>query len=105
MSRLTKKMSKNDYEFFDWNVDSEDAVSDNRTPKQILNSIKRESIYKTESGKYKFKKDICILMHDSAVKKTTVKALPSVIEYLHECGYEFDVLSKESPKFHHGVNN
>lgn len=105
MTRLSKKMNKLGYEYFDWNIDSEDATSDNKPVKQILKNIKNESVYKTSNGKYRFKKDICILMHDTNAKKSTVKALPHIIKYLSENGYEFEVLTKKSPEFHHGINN
>lgn len=35
------------------------------------------------------KNSVVILMHDAQAKKTTVDALPQVIQYLREQGYEF----------------
>lgn len=37
-------------------------------------------------------KELVILMHDMGAKQTTVDALPEIIEYLQENGYEFEVL-------------
>jgi peptidoglycan/xylan/chitin deacetylase (PgdA/CDA1 family) len=33
-------------------------------------------------------------MHDSAEKVSTLKALPEIIDELTECGYQFDVLTR-----------
>lgn len=105
MTSLTKKMTKKGYYYFDWNVDSTDAENDHRTVKQLLNNVKSEVSYRVADKKYVFKTDICVLMHDTTVKKSTVEALPKIIDFLRDCGYDFDVLSENSAVFHHGVNN
>lgn len=96
MTRLTKQVQKKGYVYVDWNVDSNDATGNNVPKKKILNSIKSSS---------KGKGDICVLMHDTAAKKTTVDALPEMISYLRAQGYHFEALTTESTVFHHGVNN
>lgn len=96
MTRLTKKVQDKGYVYVDWNVDSSDATGNNVSKKKILNSIK--------SGA-KGRGDICVLMHDSSAKKTTVEALPEIISYLRAQGYRFEALTTSSPVFHHGVNN
>ena len=98
-------MTKKGYYYFDWNVDSTDAENDHRTVKQLLNNVKSEVSYRVADKKYVFKTDICVLMHDTTVKKSTVEALPKIIDFLRDCGYDFDVLSENSAVFHHGVNN
>ena len=45
------------------------------------------------------------LMHDSANREETVKALPAIIEYLKKKGYEFKVIQEKSPTFHHTIQN
>ncbi len=42
----------------------------------------------------KGKKEIIILMHDTDAKKTTVEALPEIIDYLIKEGYEFRALDQ-----------
>ena len=44
-------------------------------------------------------------MHDTNAKDTTVEALPQIIEYIRDKGYEFCILNKYAPGFHHGINN
>lgn len=96
MTRLTKKVEQKGYVYVDWNVDSNDATGNNVPKSKILNSIKRET-----SGRG----DICVLMHDTGAKDTTVDALPEMICYLRAMGYRFEALTTESTVFHHGVNN
>ena len=38
------------------------------------------------------KNTLLVLMHDMGAKKTTVEALPEIIEYLQQNDYEFDIL-------------
>jgi peptidoglycan/xylan/chitin deacetylase (PgdA/CDA1 family) len=96
MTRLAKKAQQKGYVYVDWNVDSTDA-SKNSVPKnQIVNNIRYNS-----AGKG----DICVLMHDTTAKKTTVEALPEIICYLRAQGYRFEGLTTNSPIFHHNLNN
>lgn len=77
-----------DYQYFDWNVSAEDATtyraSKDFIVRSVLNGAKR-------------KKHAIILMHDSAAKTTTVEALPEIIDGLIKMGFEFDVLTKDTP--------
>ena len=96
MTRLTKQVQQKGYVYVDWNVDSTDASGNNISKARILSSVKNNC---------KGKSNICILMHDTAAKKTTVDALPEMISYLKAQGYRFDALTTSSPIFHHGLNN
>lgn len=96
MTRLTKQVQQKGFVYVDWNVDSNDATGNNVPKSKILNSIKSSS---------KGRGDICVLMHDTAAKKTTVEALPEMICYLRGQGYRFEALTMDSAVFHHGVNN
>ena len=42
---------------------------------------------------------IVVLMHDSAVKNTTVEALPEIIAYYKSMGYSFGVLAKKHIRY------
>ncbi|HHW45455.1 MAG TPA: polysaccharide deacetylase [Clostridiales bacterium] len=96
MSKLTNSVTQMGLRYFDWNVDSGDAASNSVPARVIINNIKSGV-----SGKG----DICILMHDSGSKRTTVEALPAIIDYLKSLGYIFDVLSQNSGVFQHNVLN
>jgi len=71
------------YRYIDWNDLNGDAEGKNITVPKLLNNIKRYT---------KGKEHVVILMHDARDKKTTVQALPKIIEYLKSQGYSFDTL-------------
>lgn len=84
------------YRYFDWNVNSGDASGIKYTAKQIASNVVKSA---------KNKGDICVLMHDAKSKKTTVEALPSMVEQLINMGYRFEVLTETSPEFYHKIAN
>ncbi len=100
MTKLTKDKTQSveskGYKYFDWNVDSGDAEKNNVPANTIINNVVTNS---------KNKDDICLLMHDTGAKGTTVEALPKIICYLRSQGYRFEALEEDSPIFHHNVYN
>jgi peptidoglycan/xylan/chitin deacetylase (PgdA/CDA1 family) len=96
MTKLTTQVKIKGYSYFDWNVDSGDASGNNvaasRITKNVLNQAKN-------------KNSICVLMHDTAAKGTTVKALPGILDGLKKQGYKFEVLTEETYGYHYKVNN
>ena len=96
MTRLAKKVTAKGYVYVDWNVDSTDASAAKRPKAAIVKSVQTYA---------KNKGDICLLMHDTSAKTTTVDALPEIICYLRGLGYRFEALKVDSPIFHHGINN
>ncbi len=96
MTTLADEVELRGYYYFDWNVDSTDASGNNIPADDIVANVK----------KYVYgQKDVCILMHDTGAKGTTVEALPRIIEYCRDMGYEFCILNKYAKEFHHGINN
>lgn len=93
MSYLAGDVIAKGYQYFDWNVDSNDAGG-TTDPNEEYNNIIR--------GLSKSRGNI-ILMHD--VKKSTSECLERVIQYGLENGYTFEVLTKDTTPSHHGVNN
>ncbi len=79
------KLEENNYRFCDWNALTGDAESTNPTANSIISRLK-----KTVGEK----EDVVILMHDAPAKGVTAKTLPDVLDYLIECGYQFDTLDK-----------
>jgi peptidoglycan-N-acetylglucosamine deacetylase len=73
------------FHIFDWNVDSGDARRKGVEADEIIRHI-HES---------KLQHEVHVLMHDGAGHEETVKALPDIIRYYKEKGYQFDVLSPE----------
>ncbi len=96
MTRLTSQVQIKGYAYFDWNVDSTDASGTNVPAKNIVNSVL------TAAAK---KNSICVLMHDTSSKKTTVEALPEILKGLKAMGYRFEVLDETVYGYHHTVKN
>lgn len=96
VTQIVERLNKEGYYYFDWNVDSTDASKDNVPAQTLLEKVKSAS---------KGKQVINILMHDTDQKKTTVEALPAIIDYLKAEGYQFMTLSPTSTPIRHTVNN
>ncbi len=94
MTLLTQEVQNRGYQYYDWNVDSMDASGINVSTQTIMNGACVAS-----NG------TVMILFHDTFGKDTTVKALPSIIEYYQNLGYTFKGIDQSTPIFHHGVNN
>ncbi|MBX4271212.1 polysaccharide deacetylase family protein [Clostridium estertheticum] len=75
---------KTGYKFIDWNDEIGDADGYDLPVSTLLNNLK----------KYTLQNTVVILMHDAGAKKTTVEALPQIIQYLKLKGYSFDTLKQ-----------
>ncbi len=83
MKKIIKEQYNKGYDYFDWNVSSEDATAI---------TVDKQTIIKSVKNGCKGKKKVVILFHDSQPKTTTVEALPEIISYLKSEGYEFRTL-------------
>lgn len=96
MTRLTSQVMIKGYAYFDWNVDSTDASGKDVPKEKIVSSVL------TAAEK---KNSICVLMHDTASKHTTVEALTEIIVGLQKQGYTFKALDEKCYGYHHTVKN
>jgi len=83
MEAMDKALADKDYHQVDWNSLSKDAEGAHKNAAQL-----KQEVINTMGNKQK----LVILMHDTYGKEETAKALPEVIKYLKEQGYEFRVL-------------
>ncbi len=93
MSRITKAVGEKGYVYFDWNCSNGDADGANTVQKQLN--------YCSQFPKSASR--VIVLMHDT--KKTTLEALPKIIEYYQSCGMKFDILTPFTTPIHHSVLN
>lgn len=96
MSYLTVEVVNRGYNYFDWNVDSNDAGSD------INNS---SNIYYNVVNNVSHNRANVVLMHDSANHRATVNALSDIIRYGKNNGYTFKAIDDNTPIIRHRVNN
>ena len=92
MIRLTQAVRDKGYQYVDWNISSMDATGFGVPVQTIIKSSCRNK-----------HNDLCLLMHDTYGKETTVEALPTIIQYYKEQGYEFGTLTDQSYVCHHAV--
>ena len=83
MDELDEYLEKNDIASIDWNALNADAEGPKKNAKQLA-----QYAIKTSEGK----EMVVLLMHDTYGKEETVKALPTIIKYFKDTGYEFRTL-------------
>lgn len=93
MSTLTKDVIAKDYQYYDWNIDSTDAIS----------STSKDDIYNNTINSISKDKYNVILMHDT--KNKTVEALPMIIDYAKSNGYTFKSIDINTMPLMQKVNN
>ena len=92
MSTLTREVEASGYQYFDWNVDSDDAGKA-KTPGAVYSNV----ISRLKPGPN------VVLQHD--IKDYSVDAVEQIIKYGQDNNFYFDKLSFDSFTAHHGVNN
>lgn len=83
MDKFKAEIKKHGYTYYNWNALNGDAEGIKVPVKKLMDNIVKSTKNNNEA---------IILMHDSAGKETTVEALPGIIRYLKEQGYEFRTL-------------
>lgn len=82
-------LHENNLKIFDWNTDSGDGANPNCAPsKFVKNAISDKDC-------------VVLLMHCAYMSKNTVKALPSIIKYYKDNGYEFRKIEEDTPEEFH----
>lgn len=94
MTKLSQIMTERGYIYFDWTFDSGDTSKNKNSKNDIINTVKK---YLKGDGNY------IILMHD--LKKSTLEALPEIIEYAKERGYVFEPITENTPIAHFKIAN
>lgn len=93
MTRLTQKLQAMGYQYFDWNVDSNDAGGA-RTSEQVFQNVTNGVANRQNS---------VVLQHDT--QEFSVDAVEKIIAWGLCNGYSFQPLTSDSPTAHHSVRN
>ncbi len=93
MTRLTKAVEAQGFQYFDWNVDSKDAGG----------AKTADEVYRNVINGVKSKKASVVLQHD--IHGYSVDAVERIIQWGLANGYTFEALTPSSPTAHHPVNN
>lgn len=90
-SELHEKLHKEGYKVFDWNARISDGFVPSKSPDVLYKeAVKTGSKWNT----------VFLLMHCCETDKNTVKALPRIIDYYKEKGYEFRVINENTPEYY-----
>ena len=81
---MKESMEQNGYYNVDWNALNKDAEGKQKNADELLQSTKE-----TVEALGPDADSVVFLMHDTYGKEETVKALPQIIEYFQEKGFEF----------------
>lgn len=84
---IISELVRRGFVYFDWNVSSGDAASNTKTPaaKLVSGALSRVNSLRRA----------VVLMHDAVDKKTTVEALPAIIQGYRDAGFTFAPLTAE----------
>ena len=86
MTKIATEMTRRGYVYYDWNVIARDDKKTVYSADRLFENVK-------SSSKGKLNRDLILLFHDNATRKTTVEVLPRVISYLKESGYDFEKIT------------
>ncbi|MBE6071717.1 MAG: polysaccharide deacetylase [Clostridium butyricum] len=89
---MVNLLHKNNLKIYDWNVDSGDGANPNSDPSKLIKNSKSN------------KNHVILLMHCAYMSKNTVKALPSIIKFYKDEGYEFKTIDETTPEEFHYIN-
>ena len=93
MQDMLHFLSSEGYTYYDWNVSSEDASRTMKDTNVIVKNVVNGIGDKTNS---------VVLMHDSTAKRTTVEALPIILETLQQKGnVEFLPITENTKQIYH----
>lgn len=95
MSQLTKEVMEKGYAYYDWNATNGDGDT----------SLDASALIEKAKKEIGSQDVVMLLMHDGAGNEETVKALPKILQYCKEQGYEFCAIDETTPVFHHHVYN
>ncbi len=91
VNSIIDEMEERGFQYFDWNVSSGDG-SELTTTENIIDNV-CNNVGTPEHP--------VVLMHDGRGKNATLAALPTVLEYLSDNGYEFRSLDKNVEAVHY----
>ncbi len=94
MTRLTQSMTDMGYVYFDWNVDSGDALGGAKSSYEVANNVAAGCLEHTAS---------VVLQHDT--KGFSVQAVENILRWGRNNGYVFKALDESCYTAHHGLAN
>ena len=95
MTRLSERVIKEGYRYFDWNVSSGDAGGTRSVDQEFHNVVDNLSYDRAN----------VVLMHDFGNSSVTRDSLANIIDWCLENGYGIEPITESTPMVTHGINN
>lgn len=89
MTDIAAEMTRRGFIYYDWNVIAHDDQKTVYSADVLYQNV-------VKSAKGKLDRDLILLFHDNATRKTTPDVLPRVVEYFRCNGYEFDKITPDT---------
>lgn len=89
--QFLSKLHDNNFKVYDWNLDNTDGMNQKLDP----NVLYKKAIKGSENLH-----PIILLMHCTDMNKNTYKALPDIIDYYKNEGYQFRVIDENTPEMY-----
>jgi peptidoglycan/xylan/chitin deacetylase (PgdA/CDA1 family) len=91
-----EEIHKSNFKIYDWNVNLCDGINPNLSISELIKN----------SQTIKGNKNVAImLMHCNSNNKNTIKALPEIIKYYLDLGYEFKTITEDTPEYYYKFKN
>jgi len=90
LNDIKQELNNRSIYYVEWNICSDDSIRAKMSSMDIRNNVINQS---NRLGKNKV---LIVLMHDSYYKQTTVDALPNIIKFYKNSGWEFKALNNIS---------
>lgn len=87
---LLIKLHDNNYRIYDWNASISDGLKPNLSPDKFYSEATRKCVNPSR---------IFLLMHSDDPNQNTCKALPKIIKYYKDLGYEFKPITNDTPEY------
>lgn len=92
---LLEKLHEHNYKIYDWNLCLSDGIDYNTSATKL---------YKEATGKCINPNRIFLLAHCDQPNKNTCDALPNIIKYYKDLGYEFQAITNDTPEYYFRVS-
>lgn len=89
--KYLKRLHDEGFKIYDWDLDNTDGLNSRLSP----DTLYRKAIKGSEN-----RQNIILLLHCTDMHKNTCKALPQIIKYYKSKGYEFKVITEDTPELY-----
>jgi peptidoglycan-N-acetylglucosamine deacetylase len=89
---MLEKLHEKEYRVYDWNASLSDGLNYNTTPDRLV-----KEAHKVVGGS---SSKIFLLLHCDQTNKATAKALPAIIDYYKNLGYQFKIITEDTPEYY-----